>query len=277
MSPAVDRLLRPFDRLLAVPAVWSFVDATFMRLAKGLRRRRNQVRIQQLTHSLASTGQVQSGPFSGLRYARFESACSTLLPKLLGTYEQELHPVLERLFGRRYERIIDIGCAEGYYAVGLALRFPQVPVVACDINPDALELCRLNAEGNGVASQVHLLTSATPESLARDCDQQRCLIVCDCEGFEGDIFESADPARFARSDLLIETHDYIKPGVHDRLRARFASTHQIEEFHSIDDHQKARTYTSPWVAGMDEDLREQIFAECRPVIMRWLLLTSRAN
>jgi predicted O-methyltransferase YrrM len=242
-----------------------------------LRRRRNQVRIQQVTHSLAATAQVQSGPFAGLRYARFESACSTLLPKLLGTYEQELHPILERLFCRRYERIIDIGCAEGYYAVGLALRFPYVPVVACDINPDALELCRLNAEANGVASQIDLLSTTSTEDLVRQCDQRRCLIVCDCEGFEGALFEAMDPVHLARSDLLIETHDFIKPGVHDRIRARFASTHQIEEFHSIDDHQKARTYTSPWVAGMDEDLREQIFAECRPVIMRWLLLTPRAN
>lgn len=275
MSPFVDRLLIPFDKLLAAPLVWRVVDATIMRFAKGLRRRRNQVRIQQLTRALTAAGRVQAGPFAGLRYARFESACSTLLPKLLGTYEQELAPALNQVLAQRYDQIIDVGCAEGYYAVGLALRFPGVPVLACDINPVALELCRLNAEANQVSSQLVLRAAITPDELARECQNRRCLIVCDCEGWERDLFSAIDPAVLDRCDLLIETHDFIEPGVHDLLREHFTATHRITEVHSIDDLQKARTYSSPWVAETDESLREQVFAEMRPVIMRWLFVTSR--
>jgi hypothetical protein len=50
---------------------------------------------------------------------------SALIPKLLGCYEAELHGVIACALNTTYDTIIDIGCAEGYYAVGLALHFPD--------------------------------------------------------------------------------------------------------------------------------------------------------
>jgi len=40
--------------------------------------------------------------------------------KLLGFYEQPLQPYIEQVIQTGYPTIINIGCAEGYYAVGLA-------------------------------------------------------------------------------------------------------------------------------------------------------------
>ena len=50
---------------------------------------------------------------------------SVLIPKLLGSYEQELQPLLQRLAAQNYSEIVDIGCAEGYYAIGLGGCFPR--------------------------------------------------------------------------------------------------------------------------------------------------------
>src|SRR6516164_6432959 len=61
---------------------------------------------------------VLSGPFAGLRYLD-EPIWGPIEPKWLGTYEQELLPVIQQIIQTPYSTIIDIGSAEGYYAVGL--------------------------------------------------------------------------------------------------------------------------------------------------------------
>ena len=67
---------------------------------------------------------VLNGPFRGMKYLS-RAYCSAVLPKLLGTYECELIPAIDRLARSDADRIVDIGAAEGYYAVGLALKVPN--------------------------------------------------------------------------------------------------------------------------------------------------------
>ena len=74
---------------------------------------------------------VLAGPFAGMRYET-EAVHSMHVPRLLGTYERELHASLERAPGMPYLRVINIGCGEGYYAVGLAMRLPGAHVHAFD-------------------------------------------------------------------------------------------------------------------------------------------------
>jgi len=57
-----------------------------------------------------------AGPFAGLEYVD-EAAGSEYGPKLLGTYELELHHIIERIIDLAYPTIINIGAGEGYYAV----------------------------------------------------------------------------------------------------------------------------------------------------------------
>src|SRR5438132_1427624 len=74
-------------------------------------------------------GRVIIGPFAGMRILDQ----NPFLPYLLGTYELELHSVLERLLERNWDRIIDIGAAEGYYAIGLSMRCPDAQCIAFEI------------------------------------------------------------------------------------------------------------------------------------------------
>src|SRR5512140_2013789 len=63
--------------------------------------------------------EVLSGPFKGMRYGDF-SYNSALIPKLLGTYEADLHNWVGEALATGYDAVINVGCAEGYYAVGFA-------------------------------------------------------------------------------------------------------------------------------------------------------------
>jgi methylase of polypeptide subunit release factors len=57
--------------------------------------------------------------------------------------EEELHPSNLRAFDEGYDRVVDVGCAEGYSAVGFARRLPSVEVLADDIDPKAVDLDRV--------------------------------------------------------------------------------------------------------------------------------------
>lgn len=63
--------------------------------------------------------QIASGSFVGLKYIN-RSTCSAYRIMLLRFYEREPHPVLGEILRTDFKIIIDIGAAEGFYAVGLA-------------------------------------------------------------------------------------------------------------------------------------------------------------
>ena len=79
---------------------------------------------------------VMQGPLAGLDFLR-ESAEGCHIAKLLGCYEQPLQAFVEIAIQKRYPTILNIGCAEGYYAVGMARRMPNTRVLAHDLNPKA--------------------------------------------------------------------------------------------------------------------------------------------
>lgn len=71
---------------------------------------------------------VQTGPFADLKYIP-EAVGSSLLPKFVGCYEAELHQIFYDQSDDAYDKVIDVVCAEGYYAVGLAMRLPKEKVM----------------------------------------------------------------------------------------------------------------------------------------------------
>jgi hypothetical protein len=53
-----------------------------------------------------------------MNYGSIGALCSTFIPKIIGSYECELHPAIEEIIVNNYAEVWDVGCAEGYYAVG---------------------------------------------------------------------------------------------------------------------------------------------------------------
>ncbi|MDP6095842.1 MAG: hypothetical protein QGG67_07640 [Gammaproteobacteria bacterium] len=74
-------------------------------------------------------------------YNKVSEGC--FIPKLLGCYEQELHHVANSIAETGYKNVVNIGCAEGYYAVGLTRLLPEeIKTYAYDINPEARRICK---------------------------------------------------------------------------------------------------------------------------------------
>ena len=53
---------------------------------------------------------------------------------------------------RPFPQIVDVGAKFGYYAVGLARRYPAAAVVAYDVDWWARRACRRMAAANGVGN-----------------------------------------------------------------------------------------------------------------------------
>ena len=169
---------------------------------------------------------ILQGPFAGMEYLT-AAAEGALLPRLLGTYESELHPALMGFVAQGLDCVIDVGCAEGYYAVGLARLARDAMVYAHDTNPKAQAACRELAEKNGVEDRVMVGGLFAPTDFEAFADQ-RCLVIVDIEGAEDDLLRPDLSQALAKMPLIVETHDLYRPGVLARLMERFAPTHDIQ-------------------------------------------------
>ena len=217
---------------------------------------------------------VQEGPFRGLRYVRRAVSrdrllSHTIVPKILGCYERELHLALECVLARTYSRVINIGCAEGYYTVGFALRQKAIPVFAFDTDPVARELCREMAKANGVNERVILGAECTLNTL-QTLTTERSLVICDCEGCELHLLQPMLVPGLRSCDLLVELHDGVDPTISRTLRDRFSSSHQVELIRSVEPNPPAL----PSLSGMSAYSRHLAVSEFRSLSTGWALLTS---
>ncbi len=171
---------------------------------------------------------VVSGPFAGMRYVKY-SLSSAWPPKLLGLYEKELHPLLARLSKTQFKTIIDIGAAEGYYAVGMACAHPEAQILAFESDAHGQQLIAELAELNGVKGRVTVGGLCDIERLRHSLRQDPgALIIMDIEGGELDLLNPAEVPELAQCQILVELHDCFKPGLDEEILKRFQHTHNIE-------------------------------------------------
>ena len=168
---------------------------------------------------------VVSGPFRGLVLTDATLA-EHIGPFLLGTYESELHPTWERVFEQRFDQVLDVGAKFGYYAVGLAIRYPEAESVTFDVDWWARRATREVARANGVEQRVRVEGFCSPEWIARHA-RPRAFVISDCEGFEDHLSAGAAVPALRTATMIIEVHEPAVPGVTQRLLERFRATHEI--------------------------------------------------
>ena len=168
---------------------------------------------------------IYGGIFRGMTYLDHVTE-GALMPRLLGTYESELHPHFTALVRDGLDVIVDVGCAEGYYAVGLARMAPDVIVHARDIDPRAQAACAELARRNGVSDRLRIGGEFKPEDFQAFAGQ-RALVLVDAEGAEADILDPARGPALAHMSIVVETHDVFRPGSEALIASRFSDTHDI--------------------------------------------------
>ena len=239
-------------------------------LSWGIHSRHRQLSLE--LHRSAH-GEVQNGPFKGMTVTNEASWCGgDLGSKIIGCYEEELHDVIEKAIVRNPGIIINIGCAEGYYAVGLARRAPKAKIYAFDIDQAAQGVCRKNSAENGVLQQMFIGGECKDKDLINLCgDDANRLIVIDCEGYERHLISDDVIGKLLHCDLIIECHDFMDRSITPTLVNKFRNSHDIELIE-----EGARNPSQyPLLKSLSSYDRWLTICEFRPEVMSWLVCWSR--
>ena len=218
---------------------------------------------------------VLSGPFKGmiLPVERSWAGDGDFAPKLIGSYESNINDALQEAVARNPDIVINVGCAEGYYTVGLARLLPNATIHAFDIDIRAQRICARAAMENGVADRVVIHQLCTIEKLSKiTASPGRILVVMDCEGGEVELLDPVKVVGLSRCDLLVETHDFAVSGATVTLENRFGASHEIIRI--------TQTGRNPnnmhEFARYSKSDRWLMVNEFRPTIMTWLACRARS-
>jgi ribosomal protein L11 methylase PrmA len=230
-----------------------------------LEKRGNSEVVRELIARLGDT--VLDGPFAGLRLTPMTRA-EQIGPYLLGTYERELGPAWGLVLQGTYRQIIDVGAKVGFYAIGLARRYPETSVVAFDTDWWARKAVREMARANGCGN-VSVLSFCDPKWFAIYASDS-ALVVCDCEGYEALLFTPEAVAALRNAALIIETHDDLVPGASETVRVAFNGTHDL---HVLGNQTVDRSASAPleFLTGAQREIATH---EIRPSQI-WILCLPR--
>jgi hypothetical protein len=214
---------------------------------------------------------VLQGPLKGLDFIE-QSSEGCHIAKLLGCYEQPLQPYINAAIEKGYSTVLNIGCAEGYYAAGLARAMPDTKSFAFDTDPKAQVACKELAAKNGVSDRVEVGGLFAPADFA-NCDHESTLVFCDVEGAELELLDPDMAPALKSMDLIVESHECLRPGITDSLIMRFSATHDIQ---LIPDNGSRQLDNVPdWFKQLSH--LDQLLAtwEWRSGPTPWLVMTSK--
>jgi hypothetical protein len=234
-----------------------------------------QVRRTAIINTLLGlhAGTVVSGPFAGMKLLPEASwGDGDLSPKLLGCYEAELHPSIAKAVSRLPDVIVNLGCAEGYYAVGMARLLPHASVFAFDTSEQGQDICRRAAAANEVGERVRVAGTCDGEQLCRILTQpRRHLLIVDCEGAELELLDPVRVPEILQCDMIVECHDFVKQGITQALIDRFSPSHDIENI--MEGARDPNQFAS--LRGWRSMDRWLAVNEGRPMTMNWLACWKR--
>lgn len=171
---------------------------------------------------------VVSGPFKGMKI----DLDDILLTMLLGTYELEIHPAFAKLSTFQFDRIINVGAAWGYYAVGMALKWPEVTVYAFEGQEDIYraKIIKL-ANDNLVSNRVDVRGHCSPGDLINLLNTNKLtLLMLDVEGDEITLLDPLAINDLRKAIILVELHDMVVPKCSRIIEERFQDTHSIAKY-----------------------------------------------
>lgn len=216
-------------------------------------------------------GVVLGGPFAGMLFVGHGEG--GVAPRLLGCYEPELQPHIERFIAEGFETVLNIGCATGYYALGMARRMPGARIYAYDIDILARETCRTLAERNGVNERIKTAGEFRGEDFANFSG--RTLVLCDIEGAEDELLRPDAYPALKDMHIVVECHDKLPncSGITDRLAERFSASHTITQIQ----HGLGAVELPKWLS--ERGHLDQILAvwEWRAVPTPWLIIEPKSS
>lgn len=216
-------------------------------------------------------GRVQTGPFQGMAIVpQYMWGDGDTAAKLMGVYEDELHASIESAIAIRPDIVINVGSAEGYYAIGAKIR-TKSETIAVDLERRALDICMANASANNTNLEKYMSSITSRELQSMISDRERPWLILDCEGYEEELLDLAQCPDLERCWILVETHDVFREGLTDRLCEKFSHSHDI----TVIFQQTKDPYQFAWTSSLSDCDKWALVHEGRPIAGNWLWMTPR--
>lgn len=230
-----------------------------------------KISIPQFFLSYFLPREVVTGPFAGMKYLQ-RSVGSVILPKLIGTYENELYKIFEEIKHKNYKCFIDVGAAEGFYVVGVKkFLLPQIEkVIAFEATEKGRKLIKKLADINEI-NDIIIKGFCDLDSLSAALDEERTFIICDIEGGEYGLL-NPELIDFSNCDLLIEIHHVGNRQKEKELIQKFSNTHHIV---AIEKGEKKLPENTDW-NPLIKKYRNYVVNEFRS-FTSWLFLKSKSS
>jgi len=174
-----------------------------------------------------SSNRVFAGPFAGMLLDP-KSHLATKPMMIVGSYEREIHDIINLVIARSPNVVLNIGSADGYYSVGLARHLPHSKVIASEADLETHEKsARELAALNKVQSRILQQGACTLQNLKDTCVKDS-FVLCDCEGAEAHLLDPEAVPDLRTCLIACELHDFYAEGLTGLLVSRFRNSHHIE-------------------------------------------------
>jgi len=220
-----------------------------------------------------TNGRVYQGPFKDMIIVpKYSWGDGDTAGKLLGLYENELYSTIASLiWEHNFDLVLNIGCAEGFYGLGLAKIMPNTLSVLFDINPEAISISRENAAINKIHN-VQFNTDCSVENIRSYLGKSNSpFIIMDIEGHERVLLDLDVIPELKTSTIIVESHDCNIPGTTDLILSRFKETHST---YTISQGTK-----NPYIDILFDlgDIDKMLIcSESRPSTMLWIVMVPKA-
>ncbi|MEM9032062.1 MAG: hypothetical protein AAGB18_05400 [Pseudomonadota bacterium] len=215
---------------------------------------------------------VAHGPFRGMRLPEHASwGQSDVSAKILAVYERQITDRLVDLADPK-GGLIDLGAADGYFAVGALFAGLFASCHAFEAREKARAGLAKTADLNGVADKLNIAGEATGPDVAAAAETLASgVVLCDIEGAEFTLLTASVLARLSHLSVIIELHDFL---LEDGAAQRQALTTRAAEVFEISTIRAASPdiWAFPELDSFDDDHRMLAFSEGRDRATDWLVL-----
>ncbi len=221
-------------------------------------------------------GVVKYGPFRGMAISSAPWwGKLDLGSQCLGLYEKEILDYFDGLAEHAYSIFVDIGAADGYYAVGMLLSKKVDHAVCFEISARGQNAIRESWRQNQQPGLLEVYGEATPDSLCERLPSplENALVLVDIEGAEFKLLSKEVLILLSKSTVIVEIHNWVD----EFITQYVAMIMRIGELFDIDVIEREHRNTSVFKELRDftDDNRALLGSESRPCVMRFLRLTPK--
>jgi hypothetical protein len=221
-------------------------------------------------------GVVKYGPFTGLKLtSNTWWGGNDLGSMCFGLYEKELLDFLNSKYIENRDIFIDIGAADGYYAIGLLLSKRVKSALCFELTRHGRDTINLNWNLNDRPGAIEIKGDVFTDfkNSVSNIDFKKTTVLIDIEGAEFSFLNNEILKILQNAVVAIEIHNWI-PNFIDLYSEFLKNASGFFDIEILTRHER-ETLIFDELLSLTDDNRLLLTSESRPCVMRFLVLKPK--